>query len=860
MLQNIPTPVVKDLDGFAYIPLEQIISHIVAFGTDGMLTFEHDSDWTNNEGQYSGTYFKDMHDEVKRMKQVGEIPHNTRIHHLRTWSDGFIAFHIKADSEHNNLQLFTLTIMASDGASYSKKKKLTLPFALGFKKKDHCVITNQLLQEMKEARVVKERYCGKEKRLVPMVFFLQLIMADYPERCANTYTSQLGIYTHRWGYSCKFDQKSTPSCPACESARIDRVMRRQESEAEPCTSCYDWFSEPNCKVIVDASDHPSEPGKIPTDVPVVKLNFRMLWNSCKTLVLQVKEKKITSKDQAKKYLQLCGVAKTLAETLIAEIFSNEDGEVDLSNMLPELWKLHELYKVDLEDFASLPMHMCALGIEKALIPLLKRIFNLRSVIHQYVYNGLVSTLRKNQKKLSTISVDWLMAMPFTGKESGKIGTSTWNSEHYVAFTRISLVQFSKMDTIVSAVSSNDDGQDKDFLDLCKAFKSVRVLWFCLMSRVFADEKVSSDIIDDYVKLFLSACTRLDELFQAVLKKKAEAAAKKKAVDAAKKKAKEAAQSASKKKKKNTKTSSQTPSRGSGTESSNSGSETEESNKPTKRKSNGKSYAKNKKKRKKQPNATSGKEEEAVTVTSKGSFVTSGCNFLSLLNMKDAIDRYGSMRELWEGLMEGYIQNVKRELSTLRHNDGFMKVILNKLLRTCYLENVNEGNPFSQRIQYSRTLNVTVYACTTSLHELLGSGDIISGVVANGALCVCVQGKGSGSPIYLHPINFSDEGLWYYNLWYSSTECCDTNAVSSVNSRKALTDLASDYFVLMPMIDDNEGSDDDDDDVDINNDDDVQVDISNGNEDCYYTVLCHSWRVRNSEGKLALPTPLEDIFY
>lgn len=237
--QNIPAPEVKDLDGFAYIPLEQIISHIVAFGTEGMLTFKHDSDWTNDKGQYSGTYFKDMHDEVKRMEQTGEITNNTRIHFLRTWSDGFIAFHIKADSEHNNLQLFTLTIMASDGTEYSKKKKLTLPFALGFKKKDHCVITNQLLNEMKEARVARERYCGKEKRLVNMVFFLQLVMADYPERCANTYTAQLGTYTHRWGYSCQFDEESTPSCQACESARIGRVMEGQESEAKKCPLCCD---------------------------------------------------------------------------------------------------------------------------------------------------------------------------------------------------------------------------------------------------------------------------------------------------------------------------------------------------------------------------------------------------------------------------------------------------------------------------------------------------------------------------------------------------------------------------------------------------------------------------------------------
>ena len=173
----------------------------------------------------------------------------------------------------------------------------------------------------------------------------------------------------------------------------------------------------------------------------------------------------------------------------------------------------------------------------------------------------------------------------------------------------------------------------------------------------------------------------------------------------------------------------------------------------------------------------------------------------------------------------------------------------------------------------------MYSCTTILQELLRSGDIISGVVANDDLCVCVQGQGSDPRIHLHPINFSDDGLWFYNLWYSKASSnCETNTVSSVDSRKELTDLASDYFVMMPMgedqhanqhansdddYDDNaDDSSDDDEYDDVYGNDDVSdggVDINNDNEDCCYTVLCQSWRIRNSEGKLALPTPSDDIF-
>ena len=42
-------------------------------------------------------------------------------------------------------------------------------------------------------------------------------------------------------------------------------------------------------------------------------------------------------------------------------------------------------------------------------------------------------------------------------------------------------------------------------EVISAFKRVFILWFCLMSSVYGDDKVSSSKIDNYVKLFLSSC-------------------------------------------------------------------------------------------------------------------------------------------------------------------------------------------------------------------------------------------------------------------------------------------------------------------------------------------------------------------
>jgi hypothetical protein len=51
---------------------------------------------------------------------------------------------------------------------------------------------------------------------------------------------------------------------------------------------------------------------------------------------------------------------------------------------------------------------------------------------------------------------------------------------------------------------------------------------------------------------------------------------------------------------------------------------------------------------------------------------SKANFFSLLNIGDMMEQFGNMRNCWEGENESYIQNVKREISTMKHNEKYLK--------------------------------------------------------------------------------------------------------------------------------------------------------------------------------------------
>ena len=152
------------------------------------------------DGKYECDFIKEVHNQVKEaMASKQALSPNTRVALIRIWSDGFEAHHIITNTDFNSLQLFTLTLRAPRG---KRTKHHTWPYALCFKKNHTHDIFLQLLKEVNELRKPTWRYWGKEKQVHKTMVFLDMISNDLPERCYNTGTSFLGMYTHRWCWSC----------------------------------------------------------------------------------------------------------------------------------------------------------------------------------------------------------------------------------------------------------------------------------------------------------------------------------------------------------------------------------------------------------------------------------------------------------------------------------------------------------------------------------------------------------------------------------------------------------------------------------------------------------------------------------
>ena len=92
-------------------------------------------------------------------------------------------------------------------------------------------------------------------------------------------------------------------------------------------------------------------------------------------------------------------------------------------------------------------------------------------------------------------------MTYSGKKDyHKLVTATWLSDNYLGFTRLSLYHFNPLGGSINL--------PEDKKKVLAVFRRLQVLWFCLMSNMFAEEMVPANTIDTLVKLFLSSCRRL----------------------------------------------------------------------------------------------------------------------------------------------------------------------------------------------------------------------------------------------------------------------------------------------------------------------------------------------------------------
>ncbi len=85
---------------------------------------------------------------------------------------------------------------------------------------------------------------------------------------------------------------------------------------------------------------------------------------------------------------------------------------------------------------------------------------------------------------------------------------------------------------------------------------------------------------------------------------------------------------------------------------------------------------------------------------KAAFFKDTSNYFSLLNLRSLIERFGPLRNLWEGEREKFIKYVKAEMNTICYTDTYMPCVLNSLLRRHCLNNFMKNNQHYQEPKMS----------------------------------------------------------------------------------------------------------------------------------------------------------------
>ena len=192
--------------------------------------------------------------------------------------------------------------------------------------------------------------------------------------------------------------------------------------------------------------------------------------------------------------------------------------------------------------------------------------------------------------------------------------------------------------------------------------------------------------------------------------------------------------------------------------------------------------------------TRAKRLEGNQKDAQKSFFLSKGNFLSLLGLSGTIMRFGPVSGMYEGTNEGFVRQLKREMSVVMHNDEFLTRILTKTARSQFLEKMVDGNRFSSGNSYTRLNSIPVYEQMKPnllIEECSPFGGMID---RESKLWLCYKGKHSA--IETRPLIIDDtNGRSICNLWYSVVSVdMDDSKKMIYSNRKDFLLACHDFFI------------------------------------------------------------------
>jgi hypothetical protein len=428
LINNLPCPIVREIQKHAYVSLREMIQHFLAINTA-----------RSNKGV---NFTKNFANICDRAKKTHPNASTYVVIEILEWSDDFDPNHLKNNRGSVWIKTITLRALVVNDCerSHQLEKEHTFAVALGPKGVSHEEVEQELALELTSLCSSQSIYFSEVmKSMVPVYAELSVSLQDQPERrSANCLLGGNSTMHGRWGYSADIVSLSSvlPSCDRCWE-----ILKKKEIDirTNSCIYCTNWSMDVDTLLLdfVAPADYPQEELSEGNVLRPKKLSYSDLISAV-TKARGKLEKGDWSFNNAEAYLGLfCITKSTIADLLEAALYRrqlNEDvadavltrnlftehPDYFIDKALPPLWTR----KSELSNHADVPIHLIFLGVVKATVNMIKDWIKIRG--HNQGYQKYA-----NQALTGFPFVQWCVVNSFSGEKLGG-----WVSENYLAFSRL----------------------------------------------------------------------------------------------------------------------------------------------------------------------------------------------------------------------------------------------------------------------------------------------------------------------------------------------------------------------------------------------------------------------------------------
>ena len=454
---NLPIPTIKQLHKHSYISIMDCIADFLLSNKrqlklleDYELSINQEKDLSLFHTERTKEIIKEANVRRTNTKENGKII----VLLLKIWSDDFDPnSSIKSNRGSVWVKTATIFAMTVDGSKVS----YTYALATSAKGVDHEEVEVRICHELELLRFGKMKpfYCRFLSAPVMVHSDVFCVMTDQPERRSTLGLAAGNSRQHkRFGYlfDCVNSIDVIRSCPTCTTEVLRLVQLPDVRHIKACNECTCWLMFPDSTLLAYTPDNLFPESKLDDDGKLMpkKITKLNLENAIEDVTLAI-QRKIWSTNNCKSYLRNEGFNQNAIDEITEcalnsmtyrdarkqkhidpEHWSTISCDHSIDPTRYEQWSLPSswYFSTDTDLYVDVPMHLLLLGVAKSVYIKISKWLRLKMQLTQF--KALTLGVLEN---ITKYTLDWCKVLKYPNTSSDKFGG--WVAENFLGFVRLS---------------------------------------------------------------------------------------------------------------------------------------------------------------------------------------------------------------------------------------------------------------------------------------------------------------------------------------------------------------------------------------------------------------------------------------